>query len=91
MPSPRAAEKARGLTPEELAGLIARLIEQAISKSAKHLTTEGLADRYDVSPRTVADWRLDKKGPPYLEDPVRYPLAWVEEWELSHRVEPASA
>lgn len=76
---------------EEFAELVAARLLAMTRPDAEHLTTEGLAKRLNLSVRTVEDWRLDRKGPPYLDDPVRYPLAWVEEWELSHRVDPANA
>ena len=56
----------------------------------RHLTTAELADRLGYSARTVDDWRLDGKGPPYLRlaRGVRYRLADVEAWEESRLVVP---
>jgi hypothetical protein len=60
------------------------------ASTVKHLTTEELADRLRLSPRTIEDWRLDGKGPRYLPDPVRYRLSDVEAWEES-RLQPAAS
>lgn len=66
--------------------------------AVRHLTTEDLAERLGVSPRTVEDWRRHNRGPGYLtvsgpagKQKVRYRLADVEAWEESHLVVPATA
>jgi transcriptional regulator with XRE-family HTH domain len=66
--------------------------------AVKHLTTEELAARLGVSPRTVEDWRRYDRGPSYLtvagpagKKKVRYRLADIEAWEQEHLVKPASA
>lgn len=71
-------------------------ITAIVARREPHLTTAELAERLGVRPRTVEDWRLDRKGPPYLPaavpgGAVLYPLAWVEEWELSRRIVPAAS
>jgi Helix-turn-helix domain len=89
---PRAAVKP-GTTLDELAELIAALVAAMSRSSARrepHLTTEELATRLKLSPRTIEDWRLDGRGPKHLPDPVRYRLADVEAWEESRLVKPAS-
>lgn len=57
-------------------------------QAVRHLTTEELALRLCRSPRTVEDWRLDRKGPPYIRvgGTVRYRLADIEAWEKSRLV-----
>lgn len=57
-------------------------------QAVRHLTTEELALRLGRSPRTVEDWRLDRKGPPYIRvgGTVRYRLADIEAWEKSRLV-----
>jgi hypothetical protein len=35
-----------------------------VTQAVRHLTTEELAERLSVKPRTVGDWRVDKVGPP---------------------------
>jgi len=90
---PRAAKSA--VTLDELAALIADLVKAmslyAVQRPGKHLTTADLAERLGVSPRTVDDWRVDKKGPAYIrigrgDDTVRYRLADVEAWEAERLV-----
>jgi hypothetical protein len=88
----------RDLAARELAALASELIRQANATSAKHLTPEALSERLDVPVATLRDWRNQGRGPAYIRGEsdgdkatIRYPLAWVEEWELSRRVEPATA
>jgi hypothetical protein len=63
----------------------------------RHLTQEDLSERLNVPVETLRDWRRDGKGPDYIKGEggsnatVRYPLAWVEEWELSRRQRMANA
>jgi hypothetical protein len=58
----------------------------------RHLTTEELAERLGVKPRTVDNWRFTGYGPPYLPGRgnrgVRYRVADVEAWEESRIVRP---
>lgn len=63
----------------------------------RHLTTEELAARLGVRPRTVEDWRLDGTGPPPMRlgkggprSPVRYREKDVEAWEESRLVTPGT-
>ena len=48
----------------------------------KLLTTDELADKLDVSPRTLQDWRHRGEGPPFVKlgDCVRYKWSAVEQW-----------
>lgn len=52
------------------------------------LTTQDLADRYKVHPKTVRKWRSDKTGPAgqRIGGQTRYRLADVIEWEQSQQV-----
>jgi hypothetical protein len=67
--------------------------------AVRHLTEAELAERWGMTPQAIAAKRKNGDDmPPHLElaksatkATRRYPLAWVEEWELSHRVVPASA
>lgn len=66
--------------------------------AVRHLTPEQLADRLQVEVTTLAEWRRDKRGPAYIRGEsdgkkatVRYPEAWVLEWEQSRRVDPVPA
>lgn len=65
--------------------------------SVRHLTTEELAARLGVEPRTVEDWRLDGIGPPFIrlgkggpKSAVRYRERDVEPWEESRLVTPGT-
>lgn len=59
----------------------------------KHLTEDELAERLGLTVAAVKKWRREDRGPDYLKGEgeertatVRYPVAWVEEWENSRRV-----
>ena len=59
----------------------------------RHLTTEEFAARVRRSPRTVEDWRTDRRGPAYVQPvgpgtPVLYREPDVEAWEESRLVRP---
>jgi DNA-binding XRE family transcriptional regulator len=69
------------------------------------LTTEELAIRIGISKKTLIRWRLEygdgsngvpRRGPRWIRATptsharVRYPLAWVEEWE-QQRMDEAAA
>lgn len=67
------------------------------AEKVKHLTEAELADRLRLSPQAVAKLRKSGKGPAYLpitesatNGTIRYPEAWVVEWENSRRVPAAS-
>ncbi|MBP7003519.1 helix-turn-helix domain-containing protein [Amaricoccus sp.] len=49
----------------------------------EHLTQGALADRWNISPRTLERWRWLGQGPQYLKvgGQVRYRLADVEAYE----------
>lgn len=55
--------------------------------TAVHLTSEELAKRWRMSPKTLVNWRLAGKGPKYLKlgegrnTKVIYPLVLVEAYE----------
>ena len=58
----------------------------------RYLTGRQLSDRYQVSPRTIEDWRRRGVGPPYLRlngRDVLYPedgvAAWEAERTFAHR------
>ena len=58
----------------------------------KHLTPQELAERFRgrVTPKTLANWRWLKIGPPYIKAGARrvlYPLAGVEAWEREQTVD----
>lgn len=58
--------------------------------AVKHLTTEELAERLGIEPRTADDWRVDGRGPKFIRfgRTVRYRVADVEAWEESLLVKP---
>lgn len=64
---------------------------------APRLTEAELARRWDLSPRTLQQWRLRGQGPRYLKlgTAVRYPLDWIEDYEIenarSHTADPGPA
>jgi predicted site-specific integrase-resolvase len=49
----------------------------------QYMTPEQVAERYQVSPDTLKEWRYKGVGPNYLHlgKRVRYKLADLEEWE----------
>jgi hypothetical protein len=51
----------------------------------QHLDQKGLADRWQVSPRTLEQWRWQGKGPRYLKlgGRVVYPLVEIEAFEAA--------
>jgi hypothetical protein len=51
--------------------------------SVTHLTSKQLAERYNMHPNSVADWRVDGYGPKFLKlgKNVLYPVVEVEKWE----------
>lgn len=53
-----------------------------------HLSERQLAERWNISARTLQRWRPLGKGPAYLRLCGRlvYPLADVEQYERDHRV-----
>ena len=51
-----------------------------------HLTPAKLAERLNVSPRSIERWRMTGEGPAYIRAGARrvvYPLAAIEAWESS--------
>lgn len=68
------------------------------AEKVQHLTADELAGRLHMSAETLRDWRRQGRGPDYIRDEgagdkafIRYPVAWVEEWEKSRRIEAVSA
>lgn len=51
-----------------------------------------LASRWQMHPRTLENWRQQKKGPPYFKlhsgpkAPVRYRLEDIEAYERAHGI-----
>lgn len=65
--------------------------------AVKHLTTEELAERLGISPRTVEGWRRTGYGPKFFplgkggpRAPVRYRETDIEDWEKSRLVTPGT-
>lgn len=54
-----------------------------------YLTTETLAERWEVSPGTLANWRTRGTGPTYCKigNSVRYALTDVEQYEAAGRTQ----
>jgi len=62
------------------------------------LTSDQLAERYGLSPATIADWRRKDRGPDYYTLPkyavssgsakVRYELSKILEWEKENNITP---
>ena len=50
-----------------------------------HLTTEQLADRWQIRPKTLCNWRVSGMGPKFLKigQRVLYPMDLIEEFERS--------
>jgi predicted site-specific integrase-resolvase len=57
-----------------------------------HLTTQEVADRLQVSPRTLRQWRQIGVGPPYIklgdspQSECRYPEDALEAWLAGRKV-----
>jgi transcriptional regulator with XRE-family HTH domain len=62
------------------------------------LTSDQLAERYGLSPATIADWRRKNRGPEYYTLPkyavasgsakVRYELNKILKWEKENNITP---
>ena len=62
------------------------------------LTSDQLAERYGLSPATIADWRRKNRGPDYYTLPkyavssgsakVRYDIKEILEWEKTMNITP---
>ena len=62
------------------------------------LTSDQLAERYGLSPATIADWRRKNRGPEYYTVPkyaissgsakVRYELKEILKWEQANNITP---
>ena len=54
--------------------------------TARHLNQTQLAQRWDLSPRTLEQWRWQGKGPRYLKigSRVIYPLPEIEAYEAAN-------
>ncbi|QPB08648.1 helix-turn-helix domain-containing transcriptional regulator [Burkholderia phage Mica] len=62
----------------------------AQAQPKKFLSAAEVSQRWDgaVSTGTLANWRTQKKGPPYqkLGSKVRYPIVQLEAWEHANLV-----
>lgn len=65
--------------------------------AVRHLTEAEFAEREGISLEAAKKRRRNGDCPKYLllavsrtKQTIRYPLAWVEEWELSRCVDPAA-
>ena len=61
--------------------------------AVRHINQRQLAERWDVSVRTLERWRSECKGPPYLKlgGHVAYRLSDVEAYEEAQRKEMSAA
>ena len=61
--------------------------------AVRHIHQRQLAERWDVSVRTLERWRSEGKGPPYLKlgGHVAYRLVDVEAYEEAQRKEMSAA
>ncbi len=53
----------------------------------KWLTTKEVAERLNVAPATLTEWRHEGKGPPFVKvsrNCVRYPEDQLERWMASY-------
>lgn len=60
-----------------------------MSNPKQYLTIEELAERWSMSPRTLANWRYAGKGLPYLKmsnKVILYDMLDVKNYEQKHRV-----
>ena len=46
------------------------------------LTARQVSERYGIAEQTLANWRWQKTGPPYvkLSNLVKYPVSALEQW-----------
>lgn len=57
--------------------------------AGRRYTTREAAARLRRSPRTLEDWRADRKGPPYIDGvPVLYREEDLDAWEQAQLVVP---
>jgi Helix-turn-helix domain len=58
-----------------------------------YLTPEQVAERYQLSPDTLKEWRYKRVGPKFvhLGKRVRYPLPALEAWEAEQQREQEAA
>ncbi len=51
-----------------------------------HLTTEQLAERWHIKPKTLSNWRVSGMGPKFLKigQRVLYSMGEIEAYEISH-------
>lgn len=60
--------------------------------AVRHLTITQLAERLGIEPGTLRVWRMNGRGPAYIQDGegfIRYRLTDIEAWEKSRLVETA--
>lgn len=59
----------------------------------KHITPQELAERWGLKPSTLADWRVQGRGPRFFKPGqtpkarVRYRLEEIEDWERRNQHE----
>ncbi|MGN7612741.1 helix-turn-helix domain-containing protein [Magnetococcales bacterium HHB-1] len=53
----------------------------------KHLNAYQLSQRWNVTQKTLANWRWKKRGPPYIkiEGRILYRLDDIEQFEISNQ------
>jgi len=69
--------------------VVKNLIEEMLSE---HFTSEELAARYNMHPKSVANWRAQGIGPKYIKvkNRVLYKPEDVEIWEAIHLIRKVS-
>lgn len=79
---PAAVAAAIGALPQRVARDLPQDVVQPLRQDA-WLTRQEVADRAQVSPKTLAQWATQKKGPRYARfgGHVRYRLSDVAQWE----------
>lgn len=75
-----------GKTPNVRGRLVYPLPDEEIPM----LTTEELAGRWGMSPKTLRNWRCNNRGPAYtiIGGRVKYPEDFVKEYEEDNTVIP---
>lgn len=61
-------------------------MEREMHTAKIHLSTDELAARWGMSPGTLANWRIEGKGPRFIKlgRKVLYRLGEIESYEASH-------
>ena len=68
-------------------------IEEETKNPEEQLTPEYLEEKYDISTKTLANWRSEKRGPKYLKmgKKIRYLRKDVEKWFAENTVKTYSS